>query len=79
MKIITAPQAALLRYLFQEAWDVLSFYPLDVFPSRTNADNANRRMLSRLHEAGCLKMDDDGRFVMLVGNCYAALDEWPWG
>lgn len=75
MKKLTSPQAATLRYLLREEWEAIPFHALDVFPSRTNADNANRRMLSRLYEAGCLTKDAQGRYAIDRAASDAALRE----
>lgn len=75
-KRITDAQAALLRYMLRENWDYLSpFYPLEAFPQRNNAHAANRRMLGKLAEAGCLKTDHNGRYVIDVAVSQAALAE----
>lgn len=78
MKIVTEPQAALLRWLLTEGRDAVAFYPMEVFPLRNNAHNANRRMLDRLYGAGCLRVADDGRYVVDLAVSRAALEEWPW-
>lgn len=76
-KTITEPQAALLRYLLREGWDLLPFFPLDIFPQRNNAHNANRRMLTKLAEAGCLQTDPLGRYTINLQTSRAALEAYP--
>ncbi len=74
MKKLTKPQVALLRWLVREAWDGVPFFALDVFPARNNADNANRRMLAKLYEVGCLTKDAQGRYAIDSAASASALE-----